>query len=185
VEALRVSLAWPILRALAIQFSLLSLLAFGGANAVIPEIHRQSVAVHHWMTDKDFAALFAIAQSAPGPNFLISTLVGWKAAGITGALVATAAMCSPSCLLTFWAVRAWDRHHDHPWRTAIGAGIAPVTVGLVFSSAYVLVRAADSSWRLGLVTAASAAVVYFTKLNPLWCLAAAALLGLTGLFGTP
>ena len=70
-------LAWPILQALAVQFSLLSLLAFGGANAVIPEIHRQSVAVHHWMTDKDFAALFAIAQSAPGPNFLISTLIGW------------------------------------------------------------------------------------------------------------
>jgi chromate transporter len=185
VEARLVSLYWATLRALAVQFGVLSLLAFGGANAVIPEIHRQSVAVHHWMTDKDFAALFAIAQSAPGPNFLISTLVGWKAAGIPGALIATAAMCAPSCLLTFWAVKAWDRYREHPWRTAIGAGIAPVTVGLVFSSAYVLMRAADSSWRLALVTTASAAVVYFTKLNPLWCLAAAAALGLTGIFGTP
>ena len=170
---------------LAAVYAQLSLLAFGGANAVIPEIHRQSVAVHHWMTDKDFAALFAIAQSAPGPNFLISTLVGWKAAGIPGALIATAAMCAPSCLLTFSVVKAWDRYRDHPWRAAIGAGIAPVTVGLVFSSAYVLVRAADSSWRLALLTTASAAVVYFTKLNPLWCLAAAAALGLTGIFGTP
>ena len=93
--------------ALAIQFTSLSLVAFGGANAVIPEIHRQAVDVNHWMTNQDFAALFAIAQSAPGPNFLISTLVGWKAAGIPGALIATAAMCAPSCLLTFWAVKSW------------------------------------------------------------------------------
>jgi chromate transporter len=60
-----------------------------------------------------------------------------------------------------------------------------VTVGLIFSSAYVLVRAADSNWRLAVVTAASAGIVFFTKLNPLWCLAGAALLGLTGVFGTP
>jgi hypothetical protein len=58
-----------------------------------------------------------------------------------------------------------------------------VTVGFVFSSAFVLVRAADADWRLALVTAASAGVVFFTKLNPLWCLAAAAALGVAGAFG--
>ena len=98
------------LLALALQFAGLSLVAFGGANAVIPEIHRQAVDVHHWMTDQDFASLFAIAQAAPGPNFLVSTLVGWKAAGLLGALVATAAMCAPSCLLTFWVAKVWDRY---------------------------------------------------------------------------
>jgi chromate transporter len=169
--------------ALALQFAGLSLVAFGGANAVIPEIHRQAVDVRHWMTDQDFAALFAIAQAAPGPNFLVSTLVGWKAAGLLGALVATAAMCAPSCLLTFWVAKAWDRYRETEWRAAVGGGLAPVTVGFVFSSAFVLVRAADPNWRLALVTAASAGVVFFTKLNPLWCLAAAALLGVTGLLG--
>jgi chromate transporter len=172
---------WSTLGALALQFSTLSLVAFGGANAVVPEVHRQSVAVHHWMTDKDFAALFAISQAAPGPNVLISTLIGFKAAGIAGAFVATAAMCAPSCFLVFWVAKAWDRYRHTRWRAAIGAGIAPVAVGFVFASAFVLVRAADSSWRLAVVTAASASIAYFTKLNPLWCLAAAALLGLTGI----
>jgi len=169
------------LLALALQFAGLSLVAFGGANAVIPEIHRQAVDVHHWMTDREFAALFAIAQAAPGPNFLVSTLVGWKAAGLAGALTATAAMCAPSCLLTYWVAKAWDRYRETEWRAAVGVGLAPVTVGFVFSSAFVLVRAADADWRLALVTAASAGVVFFTKLNPLWCLGAAALLGVTGL----
>ncbi|MBA3812683.1 MAG: chromate transporter, partial [Caulobacteraceae bacterium] len=89
------------LTALFVQFAILSLLAFGGANAVVPEIHRQAVEINHWMSDADFAALFAIAQAAPGPNFMISTLVGLKAAGLAGALVATVAMCAPSCLLAF------------------------------------------------------------------------------------
>ncbi len=169
------------LTTLFVQFAILSLLAFGGANAVVPEIHRQSVEVNHWMTDKDFAALFAIAQAAPGPNFLISTLVGWKAAGVVGAVVATLAMCAPSCLLTFWLVKAWDRYRDTHWRAAIQAGVAPVTVGLVSSSAYLLVRAADSGWRLAVVTAATGGVAYFTRINPLWCLAAGALFGMTGL----
>ena len=168
---------------LAAVYLQLSLLAFGGANAVIPEIHRQAVDVNHWMTNQDFAALFAIAQAAPGPNFLVTTLVGWKAAGLAGALVATVAMCGPSCILTFWVAKAWDKYRETAWRSAIGAGLAPVTVGFVCSSAFVLVRASDTGWRLAIVTLASAAIAYFTKLNPLWCLLAAGVLGALGVFG--
>jgi chromate transporter len=172
-----------ILGVLVTQFAILSLMAFGGANAVVPEIHRQAVDVHHWMTDREFASLFAIAQAAPGPNFLVATLVGWKAAGLAGALAATAAMCAPSCLLTYWLVKAWDRYRESAWRNAIAAGVAPVTVGLIGSSALLLVRAADHGWKLGVITAATAGVAYFTRLNPLWCLAAAGGLGAVGLVG--
>jgi len=170
------------LGALFVQFATLSLLAFGGANAVVPEIHRQSVDIHHWMTDREFAALFALAQAAPGPNFLISTLVGWKAAGLAGALLATAAMCAPSCLLTYWVAKVWDRNRDAPWRIALGAGLAPVTVGLVSASAWLLAGAADHGWRLAIVTAATAVASLLTRLNPLWWLGAAAALGFAGVF---
>ncbi len=172
-----------VLVTLLIQFAMLSLVSFGGANAVIPEIHRQAVEVNHWMTDQDFVSLFAISQTAPGPNVMISTLVGWKAAGLAGALIATAAMCAPSCLLTFFAAKAWDRFGESPWRARIGAGLAPITVGLVCASAFFLTRAADTGWRLAIVTAATAGVAYFTKLNPLWCLALAAALGFAGVLG--
>ena len=171
------------LATLSVQFTSLSLLAFGGANAVVPEIHRQAVEVNHWMSDRDFAAMFAIAQAAPGPNFLISTLVGWRAAGVPGAVIATAAMCVPSCLFTFWIVKVWDRYRETPWRIAIATGIAPVTVGLIAASAWLLMRGADHNWRLAVITLATGAVAYFTKLNPLWCLAAAAAVGAVGLSG--
>jgi len=170
------------LTTLFVQFAILSLLAFGGANAVVPEIHRQAVEMNHWMSDKDFAALFAIAQAAPGPNFLISTLVGWKAAGLPGALVATLAMCAPSCLFTYWIIKIWDRYREAPLRIAVGAGLEPVTVGLIGASAWLLARGADHEWRLAAVTVATGLVAYFTKFNPLWCLAAAGGLGMAGVF---
>jgi Chromate transporter len=77
-------------------FALLSLFAVGGANAAVPEMHRIAVEVHHWMTEKQFADTFAIAQLSPGPNVLIVTLIGYAVAGIAGALAATVAMCVPT-----------------------------------------------------------------------------------------
>lgn len=83
-------------------FGLMSLFAVGGANSAIPEMHRVAVDVHRWMTDKQFADVFAISQLSPGPNVLIVTLIGYSVAGIAGALAATLAMCGPdrdTCLL--------------------------------------------------------------------------------------
>jgi chromate transporter len=166
---------------LAVHFATLSLLAFGGANTIVPEIHRNAVEVRRWMGDQDFANLFAIAQAAPGPNAMITTLVGLKAAGIAGALVATIAFCLPAGLLVFVVVGVWDRIQDSPWRARIQAGLGPVTVGLVAASAFLLTRAADRGWGFAAITAATAAMAYFTRLNPLWALGAAAVLGGFGL----
>ena len=67
---------------LAWSFGLMSLFAVGGANSAIPEIHRLAVDVNHWMSDKQFADVFAISQLSPGPNVLIVTLIGYQVAGI-------------------------------------------------------------------------------------------------------
>jgi chromate transporter len=165
---------------LALLFGSLSLVAVGGANTVVPEMHRQAVEIGHWMSDAEFANLYAIVRAAPGPNMLISTLIGWKAAGIWGALVATAAMCVPSCVLTYGVTRVWERYRHTTWRRVIEAGLAPLTVGLVFASAYVLTRAADHNWRTLAVTAVTAVIAAFSRLNALWVLAAAGALGAIG-----
>ena len=86
-------------------FALMSLFAVGGANAAIPEMHRVAVDVQHWMTDKQFADIFAISQMAPGPNVLIVTLIGYAVAGVVGALVATLAMCVPTAVLAYYVSR--------------------------------------------------------------------------------
>jgi chromate transporter len=166
---------------LAGYFALLSLFAVGGANAAIPEMHRVAVDVMHWMNDRQFADMFAMAQLSPGPNIIIVTLIGYHVAGLAGAAVATAAMCGPTCLVAFFVARTWDRFKDAHWRIAIQAGLVPVSLGLIGASAFVLARTADHNVIAGVLTAITAAIAFTTRINPLWLFAAGGLLGLSGL----
>jgi len=167
----------PILAEIALQFSVLSLLAVGGVNAIIPEIQRRVVEVEGWLSNADFAQAFAVAQAAPGPNLLVVSVIGWKAAGIAGALAATVAICAPSSALTYAVARVWDRFRDAPLRLAIQEGLAPVTVGLVLAAGFVLARSVDEGPGAVLLTAAAAAFALATRFHPLWLLAAGAIAG--------
>lgn len=161
-------------------FALLSLFAVGGANAAIPEMHRVAVEVMHWMSDRQFADMFAIAQVSPGPNVIIVALIGYHVASFAGAAVAIIAMCGPTCLLAFFVSRVWDRFKEARWRMAIQAGMVPLSLGLIGASAFVLARTADHNVYAGLITAATAAAAFFTRINPLWLFAVAGVLGLSG-----
>lgn len=169
-----------VLWTMAVRFALLSLFAVGGANAAIPEIHRLAVDVHHWMSDRQFADMFAISQVSPGPNVIIVTLIGYHVAGIAGAAVATLAMTGPTCLMAFFIARVWDRFNAARWRIAIQAGLVPVSLGLMAASAYVIARATDQSILAAVITVATAALAFFTRLNPLWMFLVAGALGLSG-----
>ncbi len=165
---------------LATVFGSLSLVSFGGGNAILPAMHHDAVTVEHWLTDREFADVFTIAQAAPGPSSLIVGLIGLRAAGVAGALVATVAMLGPSCALMFAGCRTWERFRDTKWRVAFERGLAPVAVGLVFASALTVVRAADHGPAGWAVTAIATLVLVRTGVNPLLVVAAAAALGLAG-----
>jgi chromate transporter len=170
-----------ILFTLALQFGIMSLLALGGANAVVPEMHRQAVELRAWMSQREFADMFAIAQAAPGPNVMLVTLIGYHVAGVTGALVTTFAMCGPTAVLAQFLGRIWDRFKDAPWRIAVQSGVTPISVGLVAASAIVLTRASDHNWAAAAITVATAATAYWTRWNPLWLIGLGGLAGLTGM----
>jgi len=170
-----------VLGELARHFLLLSLLSIGGANSILPEIQRRAVDVEGWMTSAEFTQMFALSQAAPGPNVLIVSLVGWKAAGYVGAVVAMAAMCAPSSVLTYQIANAWDRFRDAPWRIATQVAVAPVTVGLILASGYVLTRSIDHEWQAYVLTATIAAVGFMSRVHPLWLLGVGAILGAMGL----
>lgn len=165
---------------LAGHFALMSLFAIGGANAAVPEMHRFAVDVMQWMNDRQFTNLFAIAQVTPGPNVIIVTLIGYHVAGLTGAIVATAAMCGPTCVFAFFFGKIWERMKDRPWQIVIQAGLVPLSIGLIAASAFVVARAADHNLMAFVLTAATATIAYLTKLNPLWLFAAAGMLGFAG-----
>jgi chromate transporter len=163
-----------------LKFGMLSLVAFGGASTVLPELHRLAVETHGWMSDATFAHLVAISQATPGPNSIIFTLVGWHVAGLSGALAATVAMCAPSSLLIFFFMRFWKKIQGTRWHNIIQTGISPLAIGLVLASGCIITRGADKSWGACGLTAATVMIVLSSRLNPLWLIGCGALLGLAG-----
>jgi chromate transporter len=161
-------------------FGLMSLFAVGGANAAIPEMHRVAVDVHHWMTDKQFADVFAISQMSPGPNVLIVTLIGYSVAGVAGALVATLAMCVPTAVLAYYVSRLFTRSSQARWPAIIQAALVPLSIGLMGASGLILALASDRNWTGALVTAVAAVVAFATRINPLWMLLIGGCLGFAG-----
>jgi chromate transporter len=149
-------------------FGITSLLAFGGGNAVIPQFEQQTVHVHHWLTAQQFTDSFAIAQAAPGPSTLIVSLLGYRAGGIWGALIATAAMVVPTGLIVYSIARVWDKGHgDKAFRHAFQDGLAPITVGLILAGGVVVARHAESHWAQLVMTLVATVILCATKVNPL------------------
>jgi len=169
------------LSSLAMLFGMLSLVSVGGGNTVIPDIHREAVLVHHWMTENEFAAAFAIAQAAPGPGSLIVALVGWKAAGLLGAIVATTAMYAPASILACLTGKLWRSFRNNSWQAAVEKGLAPITIGLVFASGWIVSQQVNEGILSYGFTLASALVVATTKVNPLWLMGVAGLAGIYGI----
>jgi chromate transporter len=158
-------------------FAQLSLLAIGGGNTVLPEMQRQVVDVQHWMGPAEFAALFALAQAAPGPNLMVCALIGWQVAGLPGALVAMLGICGPSSVLTVAVATVWERFRTARWRQVVQAGLVPVTVGLVCATAGLICVTADTDVVLAAITLAVGVLAFRTKVHPLWLLGGGALAG--------
>jgi chromate transporter len=168
---------------LAWTFAVMSLFAVGGANSAIPEMHRVAVDVNHWLTDKQFTDVYAIAQLSPGPNVLIVTLIGYSVAGLLGALVATLAMCVPTAVLALIVSRFLTRSSQSRWPSIIQAALVPLSIGLMGASGFILARASDQTVVAFLVTVGAAVLASVTKLNPLWMLVVGGCLGFAGLIG--
>jgi chromate transporter len=164
-----------------LEFVLLSFVAFGGATALLPEMHRVVVENHHWLDDTTFTHLYAIAQAAPGPNVLVVTLIGWEIAGLAGALAATLAMCLPMSVLIYLLIDRWEGFAGKRWQQAVSLGVAPLAVGLIFSGATLIAtsaRLSPAGWIL--VAAVVFANLRLRELHPLWLIAAGAVLGVSG-----
>jgi chromate transporter len=169
-----------ILVEMAVRFASLSLVAIGGINAIVPEIHRLVVDVEGWMTSVEFSELFALAQLAPGPNAMVVALVGWKVAGVVGAIVATIAACGPSSVACYIAWHWADRLRQSRVRAVIQRALAPLAIGLILASGYTLALGADHSPGAFALTALATAALAFTRANPVWILLAAAAAGIAG-----
>lgn len=160
---------------------LLSFIAFGGTTALLPELYRVAVNQYQWLDATTFTNLYAIAQAVPGPKVVIVTLIGWKVAGLFGALAATLGLCLPMSIIIYLFIDRWEKCSGWRWQKAVSLGIAPLAVGLIFSSAIVITQIAHFRWGAWMGVILTALVnLRYQSIHPLWLIAGGALLGLSG-----
>jgi chromate transporter len=143
--------------ALIIIVAPLSLLAIGGAASIYAPLQHQTVDVYRWFTGREFIEMFAIARVTPGPGSMLATIIGWRVAGLAGALVATVALYLPCSLLCYVAARTWNRYRGSHWHTAIENGLRPIAAGLMIAGGVAILRVEGSdpiAWGVALATAA-------------------------------
>jgi chromate transporter len=170
-----------------LHFMALSLLAVGGAITTAPDMHRFVVRDQGWLSDANFTGSVALAQAAPGPNLLFVAVIGFNIAGLAGVLATMLGTLVPSTALALAASRYSSRHHGARAVRAFTTGMAPLTIGLLLASCWILLEPTRSSARtsanlwsaLGLVML-SLGVMLKTKLSPLWLMAVGAVVGALG-----
>lgn len=116
-------LAWSFLR--------VGLFGFGGGFAMIPLMQAAAVNEYHWLTMKQFSAAIAVGQITPGPVAISATFIGYQAAGISGAVVATLAVFTPSILAMYLLARFYLRVRADPVVQGMMHGVLPVIVALI------------------------------------------------------
>jgi chromate transporter len=154
------------LLALALVFVPISFASFGGLMTTIAEIQHQTIAVHGWITDRQFIDIFAIARAAPGPGTLMVTLVGWRVAGWLGALVASLAIYVPTSVLVGGASVIWRRYRTAAWRDKVERGLAPIATGLIFAGVYAVLNALGGTVAAFATAGIAAAVLLWRPLHP-------------------
>lgn len=162
------------------HFLVLSLLAVGGAITTAPDMHRYLVVDQRWLSDAQFTASVALAQAAPGPNVLFVAVLGWNVAGALGAFVTLLGMMLPSTTLALWATRWGERRANTRFVRAFKAGFAPLTIGLLFATGWVLADPLRVSWRVLALVAITVWLCLRTRLGPLWLVAGGMLAGALG-----
>lgn len=171
---------YPSLFLLMLHFSSLSFVAFGGANSIVPELHRLFVQHYGWISNQHFLDIYSISQLSPGPNALISTLLGWQLQGIQGAVVSTLAFCAPACFIAYIISNFWIKYYHHQLLKIIKISLLPLTCGFMASTALIFIKNLEFSFITFSILIITAYLSYYNYFHPFWLLVISMTLSVLG-----
>ncbi|MGD0622515.1 MAG: chromate transporter [Thermacetogeniaceae bacterium] len=160
-------------------FLKVGLFSFGGGYAVIPVITADVVQQYHWLTATQFADLLALAQMTPGPVMVnIATLVGYRTAGLAGALLGVLGVVLPTFTLMLVLTYYYRWLSERGLVNRLARAFYPVLVALLASAAFFLAANSPLTWQLLVIAGLTVAVMAWRRPNPFWILLIAGVLGL-------
>jgi chromate transporter len=135
------------LRMLSLTFGTMSVTLFGGGYVFIPAIAKVVVDMHHWVTAKEFADGIAMGQVTPGPVSITASFVGYRLAGIWGAIVSAITIFVPPAVLMLVAQQFMDRLKGRPEVDSIFKCVRPAVIGMILVSVWVIGKSAPQDWQ--------------------------------------
>jgi chromate transporter len=159
-------------------FAGMSLFLFGSGYVFIPLIQHTVVESNGWLTKQEFIDAIAMSQVMPGPIVLSTVFIGYKVAGLLGALAATAGIFLPSGILIVVCANLLDRIKQSLLIKAVLGGIRPAIIGMIVSAAIAVWMTAQPHWVSLLIFAAALLAQLKFKLDVVWVIPTAGLVGL-------
>ncbi len=166
------ALAWTALK--------VGALSYGGGFVIIPLMQADAVERYGWMTDAQFANAVAYGQLTPGPVVHTVAIVGWAAAGLGGALLASVIAFTPSFAAVGVFGRRFAQLRESFSARAFLDGAGPAAVGAILGASIPLVRALEEGWQWAVLAAAAIALALGRP--AFWALAGGAVAGLVAMW---
>lgn len=158
-------------------FFKIGLFSFGGGFAMIPLIQREVIERHKWINRKDFVDMLVLAQSTPGPIAVnTAVFVGYKTAGVAGAVAATLGTVLPSFIVILLLALFFAEVRENRYVDAAFRAMRPAVVALIVAPLMGLVK--GMKWHLIAISAAVALLVWYFGFSPMYLIAGGVAVGI-------
>jgi chromate transporter len=151
---------------------------FGGGIVIIPMIENEVVNNYGWLTKAEFIDAVTLGQITPGPIIISATFIGYKVCGIVGAIIATASVILPSFIMICLATEAIKKFRENKILANFLRGARVAVIGMVFDAGVSIGRSSLVDLKTVLIAAASIICLFKYKINPIWVLLGAGMVGL-------
>lgn len=179
MEKQTVSANWRLLADIFWSFFKIAPVTFGGGYAMIPVIEREVVEKRGWITEEEMVDALSIAGSAPGGvGVNAATFIGFRTAGIKGAIAAVIGITLPTFLIVLALSFVFIWLDGNAKMTAAFEGIKSAVVAMIAYAAYRIGRSAVFDKATLATVIGAVAVLLFVKMNPIIVMALGALLGI-------
>ena len=168
-----------ILFALYWSFLKVGLFTIGGGYAMIPLMEAEIINVHGWLSPAEFLDIIAVAEMTPGPiSINAATFIGYTMAGVTGSLIATLGVITPSLVLLLLLSRILIKLIQNPGADSFLNGLRSALVALILLASFNLGQTAVIDLSTALIFAVLLIASLLRQVSPLYFIAVGAVLGL-------
>ena len=163
------------------SFFKIGLFTFGGGYAMISIIQNEVITHRGWIKEREFLDLLTLAQSAPGPISLnTSVFVGYKMYGYAGAFAALLGVVMPSFIIILIVATFFSQIRENDIIDAAFKGMRPAVVALIVAPMINILR--GMGWWVALIALAVGIAVWYFGVSPIILLIAGALVGAAYVF---